>query len=217
MIEIYIESISCIEDKDIPKLGMSLLCCERKEHMESFRRIDDKKRTLLASILLENYLRDKFGIKETYSIGYKENGKPYINELPNFYFNISHSDEFVMFVASDDEIGADIQVQKELTDAMVSRITAPGEKCDNPIRTWCAKESYIKYTGRGIAEDMRTFSIDFETDTVRDLNGNIKASLGNILLENKNFYAYICMRQKAEYKVFVNNQLALNEYIDKIC
>lgn len=208
MVEIYISDISCIEDEDIPRLGMSLLCCERKRHMESFRRIPDKKRTLLATILLEDYLKEKHGICSEYTLEYKGNGKPYIAQLPNLYFNISHSEDLVMLAVCDEEIGADIQIVKELSEAMKGKILAPGEICDNPIETWCAKESYIKYTGRGIAEDMRTFAIDYKNECIVDLNGDTKAMLGNIVLKNDKYYAYICTAQKQECKVFVKNKLS---------
>lgn len=207
MVKIIIGNISCIEDKDIPTLGMSLLCSERKKHMDSFKRIPDKKRTLLASLMLEEVLKEEYGIDYDYTIEYKENGKPYIKELPELYFNISHSEDLVMVALADEEIGVDIQVEKELSDALKAKILAPGEECDNPIRTWCAKESFIKYTGRGIAEDMRTFACDYYSGKIVGLNGEERAFFDNIVLKNANYYAYICMQKKQDYVLFVKSKL----------
>ena len=55
--------------------------------------------------ILEN-LRDK--PPQPFAYRYGEEGKPYFRDLP-FYFNLSHSGEYVLCVIASEEIGADIQ------------------------------------------------------------------------------------------------------------
>ncbi len=41
-------------------------------------------------------------------------GKPYLNGYPNYYFNISHSGEFVVCAISNNPVGIDIEQIKQI-------------------------------------------------------------------------------------------------------
>ena len=95
---------------------------------------------------------------------YGENGKPYFTDLP-FYFNLSHSGDYVLCVLSTEEIGADIQRQEgKNVKKLAGRFYSPdeaaaierageaggeGEKLF--YRLWARKEACGKLTGRGVA------------------------------------------------------------------
>ncbi len=98
---------------------------------------------------------------------FSENGKPYF-ENTQFYFNISHSDGTVCAAVAKCEIGIDVQRIKPASLAMKNRVLSSGEfqavgQSDNPderfIDFWSKKESYLKYTGQGIAQDLK--KLDF--------------------------------------------------------
>ena len=96
---------------------------------------------------------------------YGEKGKPYLKDYP-FYFNLSHSGEYVICAVSDREVGADIQrcsMEKgERLERIARRFFSPEEtaalvRCREQAeraalfyRLWTRKEAYGKLTGSGI-------------------------------------------------------------------
>lgn len=122
------------------------------------------------------YLEKEPHVSLTYKYG--ENGKPYFQDLP-FYFNLSHSGDYVFCVLSTEEIGADIQRQGgKNTGKLAGRFYSPqeaaaiaqakeaGEKLF--YRLWARKEAYGKLTGKGVAavlkEDLMTSRAEFLCD-----------------------------------------------------
>lgn len=96
-------------------------------------------------------------------LDYGEKGKPYLREYP-FYFNLSHSGEYVVCAVSDQEIGADIQQcvsvnAERLAGRFFSEEECRGlssyeteeEKRQFFFRLWARKEAYGKLIGEGIA------------------------------------------------------------------
>ena len=96
---------------------------------------------------------------------YGEKGKPYLRDYP-FYFNLSHSGDYVICAVSDREVGADIQrcsMEKgERLERIARRFFSPeelaalaccreqAERAQLFYRLWTRKEAYGKLTGRGI-------------------------------------------------------------------
>ena len=96
---------------------------------------------------------------------YGKSGKPYLKEYP-FYFNLSHSGDYVVCAISEQEIGVDIQEHRSGTpERIAERYFTAGEikvleQCDTGQKEkvffdlWAAKEAYGKYTGGGITESL---------------------------------------------------------------
>ncbi len=96
----------------------------------------------------------------------------------NFDFNISHSGDYVICaieVADGARLGVDIQspIAAERQKRLVGRFFAPdeveyykkhGESADIFLSMWTRKEAYLKYTGSGIAVDLRSVSTLDRTD-----------------------------------------------------
>lgn len=96
------------------------------------------------------------------SYTYGENGKPYFKDLP-FYFNLSHSGDYVLCGFSDVEIGADIQkhcgknveklARRFFSEREADALEQAGEEREKLFyRLWARKEAYGKLTGRGVAD-----------------------------------------------------------------
>ena len=93
-----------------------------------------------------------------------ERGKPYFRDLP-FYFNLSHSGDYVLCAVSSAEIGTDIQQQcgknverlarRFFTEREAAALEQAGEERETRerlfYRLWARKEAYGKLTGKGIA------------------------------------------------------------------
>ena len=94
---------------------------------------------------------------------YGRNGKPYLRDYP-FYFNLSHSGEYVFCAISDHEVGVDIQKLGPVDEERIAGRFFTEEECQILAdcsdfierrklfyRMWVRKEAYGKLTGEGIA------------------------------------------------------------------
>ncbi len=101
---------------------------------------------------------------------YGTHGKPFLKNYP-YYFNLSHSGEYVVCALSEREIGIDIQIHKDdNVMKLAERFFSPKEcaalkkypeeeRQKHFFELWTKKEAYGKLTGAGIAEVLET---DFE-------------------------------------------------------
>ena len=81
------------------------------------------------------------------------NGKPYLKDCPDIYFNLSHSGEYALCVTADCEIGVDIQqYRKNIKAGILNKVLHEKEKalyeaCAEEekeaffYRVWAAKEA----------------------------------------------------------------------------
>lgn len=96
-------------------------------------------------------------------LDYGKKGKPYLKEYP-YFFNLSHSGEYVLCAVSDQEIGADIQQCVSMDVERLARRFFSTEECKVLaayetesekqqffFRQWARKEAYGKLIGEGIA------------------------------------------------------------------
>lgn len=92
---------------------------------------------------------------------YGKSGKPYFDNYP-YFFNISHSGDYVVCALSQREVGIDLQVHRAAgLERMSGRYFSPAEieafmRAEDReaffFRLWTRKEAYGKLTGRGIAD-----------------------------------------------------------------
>ena len=119
----------------------------------SIMRPQDKRRSLAGLILLRKKIAETYGI-ENYEFTYNENGKPL---LPFCYFSISHSGNYVVCAVSDNPVGVDTEVIREIAFRNDYRLFTLEEivyvnenEKDHNIRffeVWTKKEAYIKAKG----------------------------------------------------------------------
>lgn len=120
--------------------------------------------------------RISYPIPLTYQYG--KNGKPYFRDYP-FYFNLSHSGDYVFCVLSFNEVGADIQQHSSNdNERLAERFFSAQEvaslqgckegKNDLFYRLWARKEAYGKLTGEGIAATMGINFLPGAEQTVGD-------------------------------------------------
>lgn len=90
-----------------------------------------------------------------------EKGKPYLRDYP-YFFNLSHSGDYVVCVLSRREIGVDIQAHRAGGSGRIAEKYFSPEEAQALLqakdrdafffRLWTRKEAYGKLTGRGIAD-----------------------------------------------------------------
>lgn len=146
---------------------MSLVTDDRKNKIGKLKRKRDKMRSLLSEIVLLNGLTH-YGVQElTYE--YNAYKKPYLINSP-VYFNMSHSGDYVLCGISDEEIGVDVEMTKDI-DLSCGKLVF----CKNELQMmmdskdskktfyglWTKKESLIKAIGKGFF--MKVQAIDLSS------------------------------------------------------
>ena len=115
--------------------------------------------------------------------------KPRFPAYPDFHYNISHSGGVAVCGLSDHPIGIDLQkipedtrrirliakrffsAQEQETLQTLHDQNEPEALCRLFCRYWTSRESYIKLTGRGLAESFQNFCPDLESGVMNTLRG----------------------------------------------
>ena len=95
-------------------------------------------------------------------------GKPYFPEADTLYFSISHSGEYWLCAFSAQPVGIDIQRRESYLppEKLSHRFFHPREDTflaqdgyERFYDLWTAKESFVKFTGRGFFDEPDSFSV----------------------------------------------------------
>ena len=95
-------------------------------------------------------------------------GKPALSTHPHLGFNLSHSGSLVLCAVADAPVGIDVQQRVDVSDALAKRVLSADayqaflfapDRAAFFCQTWALKESYLKYTGGGLAQGLRSFTV----------------------------------------------------------
>ena len=100
-----------IRDIVIDEQLLSMLQPQRRKQLFSFRLESDQKRCAAAGLLLWKHIYHKH--PEHFTVSYNASGKPSVANAP--FFNLSHSNDFVMLAVSDTHVGCDIEKLQKLS------------------------------------------------------------------------------------------------------
>jgi len=99
----------------------------------------------------------------------EEKGKPFFPEYPHIHFSISHSGDFWACAFSGEPVGFDLQIKEPRDfEGIAKRFFCPEEirvlaeknHCTDAFYPmWTAKESYVKFLGRGINGKLNDFDV----------------------------------------------------------
>lgn len=137
---------------------LSFLDDNRREKYEKTRQKRDKENCVISYLLLKKALKN-FGI-DNIEFEIKENGKPFLKDCNNVFFNISHTSSGVAVVADKSLVGVDVQDILDVKEKVVERCFSKAEKekifsSDCPqkefTRLWTLKESAVKCNGKTVA------------------------------------------------------------------
>ena len=157
MLNIYYGHIGLVKDPIVFHAWFEKMNPERKKKILQCQNIEDKKRSLLAGILLQR------GLEQTHLLG-------------QTFYSISHSGDYVMCVISDRRVGVDIEnrfrtifseQRKEQMEKVAKKCLTADElqeyvsveeekKVDVLLSFWTRKESYSKALGKGLTMDFAT-------------------------------------------------------------
>ncbi|MCK9330763.1 MAG: 4'-phosphopantetheinyl transferase superfamily protein [Candidatus Cloacimonetes bacterium] len=158
-IDIFLVKISELSDS----IGFlfNILCDSRIIKANKYSQRIDKVRCLIGGILILYAFKIKYNIIiNNYEEITTKFGKPRIKDFPDFYFNISHSGDYVVLSSADFEVGIDIEkkdgsliniMQSYLTNEEYNLISDLNQDQINHklYEFWTIKESIMKATGLG--------------------------------------------------------------------
>lgn len=130
----------------------------RREKFEKTKQKRDKENCVISYLLLKKSLAD-FGV-ENFEIEIGENGKPFLKNNKNIFFNISHTNGGVAVVADTKPVGIDVQDILPVKNGVIERCFSEEEKeliskSNSPekefTRLWTLKESAVKCNGETVA------------------------------------------------------------------
>lgn len=123
-----------------------------------------------AHMLLDISLKKAAGI-ENYSLRRGSHGKPYLENYPEVFFNLSHCDGLAVCGVSDREIGVDCELIRHYRGNAARKIFSDREidlvfNSDDPdekfFRIWTLKEALGKAFGTGILSGLKKYEFSFE-------------------------------------------------------
>ena len=132
-----------------------LLPGERRERVQSYRSMADRKRSALAYLLLRYGLRVEYGLGDVPPFSFGSNGKPFLSGRGMPCFSLSHSGRYAGCALANYEVGLDIQEVTDIKPRTMRRMcTREEKKRIKEARDFCAlwtrKESVAKLTGEGM-------------------------------------------------------------------
>jgi 4'-phosphopantetheinyl transferase len=178
MTEVFAIDVDEIIDSNIFDSLCTMISKERLEKIKRFKFQVDAKRSIYAEILLKYIVYCKLNISQSYvKLKYNLYGKPYLQDIPDFYFNISHSGKWVVCAWSKNEVGVDVESIESADIDIAKRFfnkseylqildKKPADRSRLLIDFWTLKESYIKYKGKGLSISLDSIIFRFEKNKV---------------------------------------------------
>ncbi len=167
----YYLNISFLRSEKAIETYIDKVSPERKQRIETTKRLETKAALLGAGLLLDEVLKKSYGLSDI-ELEINEHGKPSLKNHPEIHFNLSHSGDVAILTVSDTECGVDIESTQRPHEAMgvANRFFSRNEYAAmmlsaNPneafCRLWTLRESYVKMRGKGFAIGLSTLKCDF--------------------------------------------------------
>ncbi|MBQ3567236.1 MAG: 4'-phosphopantetheinyl transferase superfamily protein [Oscillospiraceae bacterium] len=137
---------------------------------------------------------------------YGEHGKPYLKNINNVFFNISHCHELGVCTVSDTEVGIDAENIRKWSPLVPKRVFSDREnnflenaenKDEAFFRLWTLKESFVKAIGIGISYPLKTCEFLFDNENII-ASGCDGCSFLQIIL-NDTFICSACVKNTDKY------------------
>ena len=173
---------------------VQMVSASKREQIKRYVRLEDAQRTLLGDVLIRKALNDTFGLSNGAMVfGANTFGKPVLASHPEYYFNVSHSGNYVVGAVSSLPVGIDVEAIGKVDMRIADRFFAQQEKqyiIDRPsseqerafCQVWTKKEAYVKREGRGFAIPLNSVNVLSQID----------GTCFHLIFENREAICYVC-------------------------
>lgn len=167
---LYAASVSALTEERLYAQAYAAATPGRREKTDRFRFIKDKRLSLAAELLLRHGLRMAGVEKFPAAFAYGAQEKPYLKGQ-NIWFNLSHSEEWVVCAVTDCEVGCDVEKMHPIDLKIAERFffrsefddiaaqPTPEARNERFFSYWTLKESFMKATGLGMKLPLDAFQI----------------------------------------------------------
>ncbi len=153
---------------------LHLVTPERQYKINRLYFENDKKLSLYSELLIRQIVCHNYNLKnDKVNFEYNKFGKPHLLNIPNFHFNISHTQCALIVATHSSSIGIDIEelssIDSNIEADLVKRFFCIDERnyifkssasMDKRFwEVWTKKEAYLKFLGTGLNIPLNSFSI----------------------------------------------------------
>ncbi len=224
MLKLYYLKIEELTDKKLKTELKKYLSEERRAAIDLLKFEDDQTRSILGELLIRYGICQNSVLKNS-DINFIKNeyGKPFLNNVADVYFSLSHSEEYVLCGISDKELGVDIEKINEIEldiaedffhhrEYKVILKQLEEQRLQYFYRIWCLKESYLKYIGTGLSTPLNSFYVN-ESDgeiCIYTAEGQLENIELEILFIDEKYSAAVCYKNNLKYDL---ERVSLNEIV----
>lgn len=230
--EVY--SLKCdekIEDEQYDFL-LSIVSYQKLKRIKQFRFIEDAKRTLYGEAMVRYLICNYLNLQnKDLNFGSNQYGKPFLYNNSRFFFNISHSANWVVCAISVKEVGIDIEqivpidlsiakhffCEKEYSYIMSA--TDYAIQLERFYNLWTIKESYVKHIGQGLNIPLNSFCVykrEGEFKILFNELGNMQQDIFFSQFDLEHNYKLSVCSQEIEHSKCIK-QIKLTDIICSLC
>ena len=226
--KIYYTKMTDLSETEKEK-AFAILPAERVERIRKRKTWKSQMQSLAAGLLLE-YALHQIGLSgKDLTFLKNQDGKPYIKEMPQFFYNLSHSGEYVALVMDEYAVGIDIEREHKQSRKLAERFFAEEEKAalrenwseDAFTKVWTRKESFLKVTGFGMRMPLNGFSV---VEKQVQINEKMPADMVNVndayyiasYCLNEDCWLSVCRKEKSIPKAAEPERIEWKEVIKGI-
>lgn len=213
MTELYMAKTDLLADSVLYQELNQSLPKWRKEKAERLRYLPERKCSVLAWHILNHAVERRGFTQQQLEVSFHSSGKPYFMQLPQVFFNLSHSGSRVFCAVSNCEVGCDVERKRDIDLKLAERVFSEKEReylmsfTDADIqrhtffRLWTLKESIVKAMGSSVLA-MRELTVNLaESPVSAELNQVITHPLFLHEFDFGDDYCYGCCTSEADTTV----------------
>lgn len=168
--------------------AFSKLSEQRRNYVLRYHKYEDRVRSVFAYDLLVNGLKSLYNINELPIFNFNQYGKPFLENIKNLYFSLSHCENAIVCSLAENDVGIDVEDIKPidigyfndmLSEKEFEYVRTRSDKAVAFASIWTRKESLAKLIGKGISSSFKEIVKDedtFQTTTIIDIKKKIVIS-----------------------------------------
>jgi len=157
--------------QDIFNQLLAFVTPEKRERIKRFHFFKDASNALLGDVLARVEICRATGfVNKQLEFSANPYGKPFLKNNTDIHYNISHSGHYVACAISDQPVGIDVEIIKDIDLKIAERFFASDEiayilsgqdslHVQRFYEVWTKKESRIKWEGKGLSKPLSSFSV----------------------------------------------------------
>lgn len=198
----------------------------RREKAEKFYFLEDAKRSIGAELLIRYYLISNCNYSnDEIAFCFNEYGKPYIKGTKDLFFNVSHSNDWIVCGWNEKEIGIDVEkikaVELNVAKSQFCKeeyhyiMEIKEKSVERFMQIWTLKESFVKYVGKGLSIPLDSFLIKVNKGKyildATDVCDKVRLKLTSKL---KGYYLAECSEDAKDIEI---KELVVDDLLEVFC